>query len=314
VSLFKAYTAKQEFPIQKRKTEKGISITNGDIPFCRELIGATKGPLSEKGIDWSEQEAIDLFCRLLEWWDADKEFTKKDNDTEFFSVSDEFKKRFTKLTRILNQFVIPRLSPAASIREELQRLLNELSEYDIKCVATHAASLRVFPEQKQEVLNKIEVAILSKEKEQIQDGYNAIHQILLLHQTNKIGDIPFDICSYVELPIRWRCPTNLIDAMRFGIRILSDFPDTTTEKLLCGMLFGLEALIEETRLEGELSSMETVKHLDVRALAVSLAYALYKYYIRKGLPIPETLRKWRSISEDLEEFADVRNKWIISTP
>ena len=137
-----------------------------------------------------------------------------------------------------------------------------------------------------------------------------IYQILVLHYTNKIADIPVDIFSYVELPIRWRCPINLIHAMRFGISILNNFPETITEELLCGMLFGLESLIEETSLESQLSSMETAKRLDVRALAVSLAHTLHNYYLRKDLPIPETLQKWRSISDDVEEFADIRNKWI----
>lgn len=314
VSLFKDYVAKERFPLQKTKTEKGVSMTGGDIPFCHELIGATKRPLSEKGIDWSEQEALDLFHRLLEWWDSDKEFTKKDSDTKLFgSIGGEFKKRFANLTRILNQVVIPRLSPEASIKEELERLLNELSEYDIKCVATRAASLCVFPEQKQDIFDKIELAILSKEEEKITDAYNAIYQIFVLHNTNKIAEIPIDICSYVELPIRWRRPINLIHAMRFGISILSNFPETITEELLCGMLFGLESLIEETSLESHLSSMETVKRLDERALAVSLAHSLHNYYLRKDLPIPETLQKWRSISDDVEEFADIRNKWINSS-
>ena len=312
VSLFKAYTAKEKFPLQKTKTEKGVSMTGGYIPFCHELIGATKRPLSEKGIDWSEQEAVGLFHRLLEWWDLDKEFTKKDSDTKFFSVSDEFKKRFANLTRILNQVIMPRLSPQALIKEELERLLKELSEYDIKCVATRAASLCVFPEQKQDIFDKIELGILSKEEEKITDAYNAIYQIFVLHNTDKIAEIPNDMCSYVELPIRWRCPINLSHAMRLGISILSNFPETITEELLCGMLFGLESLIEETSLESQLSSMKTVKRLDVRALAVSLAYTLHNYYLNKGLPIPETLQKWRSISDDVEEFADIRNKWINS--
>ncbi|GAH80480.1 unnamed protein product, partial [marine sediment metagenome] len=188
VSLFKDYIAKEKFPIQKTKAEKGISITEGDIPFCYELIGATKSPFFDKGIDWSEQEAIDIFHRLLEWWDSDKEFTKKDKDTKFFGgIGGEFKKRFSNLTRILNHVIIPRLLLQVSIKEDLNRLLKELSKYDIPCVATHAASLCIFPEQRLDVFSKIELAILSKQEEKIRDGYNAIYQIFVLHNANKIA-------------------------------------------------------------------------------------------------------------------------------
>ncbi|GAH94868.1 unnamed protein product, partial [marine sediment metagenome] len=67
--------------------------------------------------------------------------------------------------------------------------------------------------------------------------------------------------------------------------------------------------IEETSLQSQLSSIDIVKCLDVRSFAVSLAYALHNYYLRKDLPIPETLQKWKSICNDIEEFSDIRNKW-----
>ena len=310
VSLFKDYISKEKFPIQKTKAEKGISITDGDIPFCHELIGATKRPLSDKGIDWSEKEAVDIFYRLLEWWDADKEFTKKDNDTRFFgSTGGEFKKRFSNLTRILNHVIIPRLLPQVSIKEELNRLLKELSKYDIPCVATHAASLCIFPEQRLDVFAEIELAILSKHEEKIRDGYNAIYQIFVLHNTNKIAEIPSDIWSYIVSPIRWRHYQSLNNAMRLCISILNNFPETIMEESLYEILFGLNSLIEETSLQNRQSAMDIDKRLDVRSLAASLTYTLYNYYLKKELPIPEIIEKWRSICSDIEEFSDIRNKW-----
>lgn len=310
VLLFKEYVSKEKFPIQKTKAEKGISMTDGDIPFCHELIGATKRPLSDKGIDWSEQEAVGIFERILEWWDADKEFIKKDNNTHLFgSVDDEFKKRFYNLTRILNHVIIPRLLPQVSIKEELNRLLNELSKYDIPCVATHAASLCIFPEQRLDVFGKIELAILSKQEKKIRDGYNAIYQIFVLHNTNKITEIPSDIWSYIVSPIRWRHYQSLINAMRLSISILNNFPETIMEESLYDILFGLNSLIEETSLQNRQSAMDIDKRLVVRSLAASLTYTLYNYYLKKELPIPEIIEKWRSICSDIEEFSDIRNKW-----
>ena len=310
ISLFKDYIAQEKFPIQKTKAEKGISITGGDIPFCYELIGATKRPLSDNGIDWSEQEAVDIFYRLLEWWDADKEFVKKDNDAKFFgSTGDEFKKRFANLTRILNCVIIPRLLSPVSIKEELNRLLKELSKYDVLCVATHAASLCIFPEQRQDVFDKIELAILSKQEEKIEDGYNAIYQIFVLHNTNKIAEIPSDIWSYIVSPIRWRHYQSLINAMRLSISIVNNFPETIMEESLYDILFGLNSLIEETSLQNRQSAMDIDKRLDVRSLAASLTYTLYNYYLKNELPIPEIIEKWRYICSDIEEFSDIRNKW-----
>jgi len=310
VSLFKDYISKESFPIQKTKTENGVSMTGGDIPFCHELIRATKRPLSDKGIDWSEKEVIDIFDRLLEWWDVDKEFIKKDNDTHLFgSVGDEFKKRFGNLSRILKHVVIPRLSPQTSIKEKLSRLLKELFEYDVPCVATYAASLYIFPEQRQVIFDKIDTAILSKQEEKIRDGYDAIYQIFILRNTNKIEDIPTTICAYIASPIKWRCFPNLINAMNSAIRILNSFSETITDELINNIILGLGCLIEETSLQNQQSAIDIAKLLDIRACAASLACALYKYYLKKNSPIPETLQKWRSVCSDINEFSDIRNQW-----
>jgi hypothetical protein len=310
VSLFKEYISKEILPIQKTKTEKGVSMTGGDIPFCTELIWATKGTLSDKGIDWSEQEAIDIFYRLLKWWDADKEFIKKDNNTHFFgSIGDEFKKRFANLTQILKRVVIPRLSPQTSIKKDLNRLLKELSEYDVPCVATYAASLYLFPEQRQVIFDKIETAILSKQEEKIRDGYNAIYQIFILRNTNKIEDIPAYIWAYIALPIKWRCLPNIVNALDAEIRILKNFSEAFTDELLNDIIFGLGYLIEETSLQNQQSAMDIAKRLDIREKAASLACTLYKYYLKKNLPTPEPLEKWKSVCSDIDEFSDIRNQW-----
>jgi hypothetical protein len=310
VLLFKEYVLKEKFPIQKIKAEKGISITSGDIPFCHELVGATKSPFTDKGIDWSEQEAVGIFERLLEWWDADKEFIKKDNDTHLFgSVGDEFKKRFSNLSRILKHVVIPRLSAQTSIKEKLSRLLKELFEYDVPCVASYAASLYILPEQRQVIFDKIDTAILSKEGKKIKDGYNAIYQIFILHNANKISEIPKSIWLYIVSPIKWRCFPNLFNAMNSAIRTLNSFPDMITDELMNNIIFGLGCLIEETSSQNQQSSIDIAKRLDIRALSASLASALYKYYSKKDSPIPETLQKWRSICSDINEFSDIRNQW-----
>jgi DNA-binding transcriptional MerR regulator len=310
VSLFKEYISNEKFPIQKTKAEKGVSITQGNIPICIELVRATKSPLSDKGIDWSEQEAIDIFYRLLEWWDSDKEFIKKDSNAHFFgSIGDEFKKRFANLSLILERLVIPRLSPQTAIIKELIRLLKELSEYGVPCVAAYAASICVLPEQQQDVFDKIEEAILSKQEEIIGDGYNAIYQIFILQHTGKMAEIHRDIWSFIASPIHWRCLPNLANSIKLGIRVLNDFPDAITNELLDNITLGLEYLIEETSLRNQQATIDIAKRLDIRASAALLACTLYKYYLKKNLPIPEPLEKWKSICSDIDEFSDIRNQW-----
>ena len=201
------------------------------------------------------------------------------------------------------------MSPQTLIKKELNRLLKELSEYDVPCVATYAAILYLFPEQKQVILDKIETAILSKQEEKIRDGYNAIYQIFILRKTNKIEDIPAGIWAYIALPIKWRCLPNIVNALDAEIRILNNFSEALTDELLNNIIFGLGCLIEETSLQNQQSAIDIAKRLDIRAFAASLACTLYKYYLKKNSPIPEPLEKWKSVCSDIDEFSDIRNQW-----
>ena len=311
VSLFKDYISKEKFPIQGSKQE--ISITNGDIPFCHELLGATKGPFQD-GIDWSEKEAEEIFYRLLKWWDTDKQqlIQKSENSISFNDISYEFKKRFSNLTNILNHVVISRLQSETQIKKDLIRLLNELDDYSVPCIATRAISLCLFPEKKQSIIDDIDKAVLSKNKEEVEEGYEAIWQLLILYKANKITIKLEDLFCHIVLPIKWRCPDNLDSAMIISIRILSNFSDLITEVQLGSLLIGLKYLIKETSLSNHLSSIDEKDRLVIRSLSAKLAYKLYEFYQqKKKLKLPEILNSWKTVCCDPEEFSDIRNKWLL---
>lgn len=86
-TLMKNYIQGAKFPVQT-----GASMIGGHSPFCHEILGATQF------LSWSQEEIRDLFERLVEWWDADKE-SLLDNSTKLLtgSVSEESKRNFSGL-------------------------------------------------------------------------------------------------------------------------------------------------------------------------------------------------------------------------
>ncbi len=93
IALFKKYVLNSTFPIQKNSTNNGISFTRGEVvALCNEIVGASKS------LSWSDEEINLLFNRMIEWWDSDKDYLKKDDSASpFGSVANEFKARFIKL-------------------------------------------------------------------------------------------------------------------------------------------------------------------------------------------------------------------------
>lgn len=90
VLVFKEFVLKEPFPVQGSKIGNGVSITGGNIQIYHDILVGT-----ETGIDWSEDEAIQIFNKLTEWWNADKHYLKKDAiHHSFSSIPDEFYARF----------------------------------------------------------------------------------------------------------------------------------------------------------------------------------------------------------------------------
>jgi len=108
VPLLKEYIQKSPLPIQKPGPGVRVGITGGEVPLCAELAG------SGASIHWTEQEITLILTRLIEWWNADKEWlTGKGSDFPFGRIQEEFRARFDKLVNAVAYGVAPALSPAS---------------------------------------------------------------------------------------------------------------------------------------------------------------------------------------------------------
>lgn len=203
----------------------GINILHRNIPLCCEIIGATKKLLSKSGIDWSEEEAKELFYSILEWWDADKSYLQIYNNSNV--INNEFRERFAYITDILTFVIIPRLSIQTdeSIKEQLFRLLKELNNYDIPCLSAEAISILVFPEKINDIYNSLENSSLSTDKERISNTYKGIFQLLTLKKIGKPIEIPIALWDFISLPIKWRRIQSLIFAINITDEIMNKIPD-----------------------------------------------------------------------------------------
>ncbi len=81
------------------------------------------------------------------------------------------------------------------------------------------------------------------------------------------------------------------------------------KEIIDNLLFGLEHLIEETRLANNALGCTTNQCLRLRATANLLAYIMYKKY-EGNEKVTNKLVSWKKLSNDLTEFSEVRNKWI----
>ena len=320
LSLLKDYLKNQSFPVQSLNvsipaamSRGSVPITNGDIPICSEIIGANRFFISS-GDTWSEEEISDLFGRLLQWWDADKEHLRReDHPPSHFSIRDEFKARFRRLLDVFVYVVLPNIEQdnKDKYKAEISRLISELHEYGIPSIHVQAASLPILQIDEKALLSEIESLISGSSDTEIAEGLNAFPLLLKNHASLK--SVPLQkFLSILAQIIYWKYPRALIHALHNAVIAVKDFPQQLNEEFEGSCIFGLNVLINESALDKESSEEEFSKKIEVRQIAARLAYQLYTLYKQKNKVIPEEILKWKKICSSEKEFAEIRIEWLVN--
>lgn len=307
--LFKIYVKSTSFPIQKNKQDRGVGVTGGNIPIVHEIIRAN----SNGGSIWTTEDAVEILQRLLEWWDADKDrLREKENVPEgFSSIPEEFRARFARMLELLAEVVGPKLSTDSpdEIKTTLSRLLKEVREYGLPGLAAEAACLHIYPDQKADVYNRINEALISNQDNIQRDGLRAIAKIILDGNDAAASSVEPDPASMLSQYLTW-CPIHSISlALRIIVRILKNSPTIFCHSLEVAAQRRLDRLLFETAYDSGNPDKNFDEILEVRLISSILAAAIWTYYSSRSLPVPEVVEKWRDKCMSPDEFSEIRNAW-----
>lgn len=309
VKLFKNYVKSTPFPIHQNNSNSGTHITDGNILIVHEIIGANGNGESI----WTPEDAAEIFQRLLNWWDADKDrLTGEERYTEAFTrIAEEFQARFSRMVELLAEVVGPNLSfdSPEEIKIPYNRLLQEFREYGLPGLEAEAASIHIFPDQKSEIYNRINEALLWNQPNVQRDALKAIAKILLNKDYTFENAVDFDATSMLSQYLTW-CPTNSIHlALWIIIRILNNSSAVFLKNLETATLRRLDRLLTNTAYDNDNSELNFDEKLEVRRISSILASALWTYYSSQGLPLPDIIERWRAACLSPDEFSEIRNPW-----
>ncbi|MBF8276900.1 MAG: hypothetical protein HW390_1973 [Candidatus Brocadiaceae bacterium] len=307
VLMFKKYIQDTPFPIQKSSTGFGVFPTGYIIPVCHEIVEASRF------YQWTEEEALDMFGRIVEWWDADKGYLKKDEKLPLFGSSSEmFGNNLLNLINVLVAVVLPALKPEMDIgiKGTINRLLTELREYGLPSLRAAAASIHVFPDIKKEIISRIEDSLTSCNHKVVIDGLDAVFLILKNSQTilNKL-----EVTNIVNLLcqiIKWRRKTGLVSTLNMVYSLIKEQRNFFTGELEGFILNDLAKLADETNLAFDFADMDFPEKLEIRKSAARLAYVIFENYSTQGKTIPGSIKVWKEICRSEEDFAEIRNQWL----
>ena len=315
VALFKEYVRRTQFPVQTDQTVK-ISIGR-EHTLCHEI------QLARQHLDWSDDDVHSIVKRLVGWWDTDKKNLKRtDIPGPFGSIADEFKKRFSDLVDTLIAMITPRFNPTDgnAIRETLGRVARELSEYGLPALRLESACLHMFPEGRNGVLQRIEDGMASSTEETVIDSLRAV--LVVSERVGSDAEEREDLIRILRVAgqiLRWRKDIGLPQAIDTIRHVTRRHPWAFAEDREGSVLEGLRHMIGDTaihapggpRLDTDADGLDVSTKLVVRRAAARLAYTLSGHYAKRGAPVPEAIKEWESICRSDDEFAEIRNQWIV---
>ena len=305
ILLFKNYVQSEQFPVQNTRKDQRISFTGGDIPLCDEIVGASKR------IEWSEDDVNSILDRLIEWWDADKEYLKADDrPNPFGSLADEFKARFAHLLDVLVTVISPKFNPSEkdNRKETLQRLVDELGDYGIPALRLQSACLHLYPAWRDDVFERIENGMTSSNHSTVIDCLKAILVIAERSESDANKNDFSRILHVLAQMVRWQKNPGLPSALYTITELTKKFPWVFTEEFERLTLTGLRNIARDTATK--VDGVDIAGKLEIRRTAAGLAYNLFEHYTRLGNPVPEVITEWKKICLSDNEFAEVRNQWI----
>ncbi len=317
VELFKKYVRYAQFP--------GLTASS-TIKFPQEWTIWDEIQAAYP-LEWSDDDMHYIVKRLVEWWDINqKQYKTRTEGVDLVGMGvDETKEKVISnwaktLAAVISNFNPPH--KGHPIRDTLSRVIRELSPYELPVLYLESTCLHMFPERRDSILKRIEEGMMSSKEETVIEALDAVWIM-----SNRIGaepreEVREDLIRLLETAsqiLRSRRDIGLPQAIGRITSEISRHPWVFTKGIEQYVLEGLRHLISDTAIRtsgnpyldvGRDDSDVSTK-LTVRLTAARLAYALSKYYAQKGKPMPEVITEWENICLSNNEFAEIRNQWIV---
>jgi hypothetical protein len=292
--LFEHYVSKSKFPIQERKSGKGVQMTGGYFPIFNNIIGSMNKKICYA---WNANQISFMLERIIDWWNTDKDYLKNN------SLADEFRERFSNMISIF----ITVLSPNREFIDEkylssIKNILNELHEYSMPDIAAKTVFINLFHEK--DIVNTIITKLMAKDESDVIDSINAIHVIL----KRKHANIEKIITTLVDI-IKYRTTVFLKRYISLVSFIVKNHQELITDDILNNVFIGLGYLADETIVKPDESNEFLHEKLLEKQACAELVILLRKYLERNQKSIPQCIFDWEKICTHEDEFSEIRMTW-----
>lgn len=304
-ALYKKYISENDFNVQGLRTKEGISMSGGDDRYTEELLYGSQTINKPDGVIWSLKELENILVKCDAWWEMDKQYVIDEKyKIERFagSIYEEFLERFKNLTNVVARVLGYRRT---DLSIEIIKRIETLTSY-IASTAVPVLKIKVvfgFYKDYENYFTELKRAMTSKDRRVIIDALESI--ILAVHNSPYQNDAAFIayLLDILTIPLQWKITELLGDVFS----VVRDFTKHNDLDLACIEEHLYQSL--QYVLDMNLEDIEMSEYLILKRNAISLAGTIYNKCAEKGAPIHQIILNWKAVSENEEEFGDIRNRW-----
>lgn len=288
-----------------------ISVTGGlNILFFDELFFACKEDKfikKDKYLILTEQDAIGIYNKLLDWWNTDKQSVidnfGKTPESPLGSVEDEIRQRFYNISEMLSEVIIPALGKNIS-PQMLQQVINiveDLRKIEIPCSSVHLALLPNNPKGVSNTKNIILEELATGKPYNIQVAHRSIVKWLNMC---KLGFITCDLPK--ELMDVWE------NSLMLGMKSHFDFwlMHVIDNRLYKVDIYKISLFLDNMLTQVNKQNVDELSKDPLSGIEIAsrLAFSVYSYCKESGEDVPESVNKWKEFASKFT-FPSVRNVW-----
>lgn len=262
-------------------------------------------------INWTSQNAVSLFQKIIQLWDSDKHTVAKAKGSSSDLRFEENTKYFHAMARVVELAVVPFLTDEefSEIKADLCRLIAEMNLDEVPTSELEAALFERNPFDLRSILLTIERDVLSDIRLKATRGVIAATKILKSEKCATIEFADYDkLVTLLVEAIKWRKPNSLIPALANFQLIVID-SDQRWRMHLPQLLLGLQMILDETKLNYEGGPIPLADRLFARKEAARLSFELNRIFTEEGISIPHVVASWHTVCLSSNEFAEIRNEW-----
>lgn len=305
--LYKKYISENNFNIQELQTESGIGMSRGKDRYAEELLYGSQTINNQNGVIWNIEELKNIISKCEKWWKLDKKYLIEDKYKQYGfggNIHEEFILRFSKLTDILSRVIgYRRKDLDKKTISIIKAITDDMEQHNVPVMKIKVVF--EFYDQYENYLLELRGQLLSQNRSYLLDALNSV--VLAVHSSAYQKDSNFIKCllEVLIVPLQWK----ILDLIGDIFDIFKDFINHSDLNLSHVRDDIYSALQFVFNISSEEKTITIDDLLLLRQKSISLAGAMYKQCIDKNEDISQILSDWKTVSEDIGEFGDIRNRW-----